>query len=168
MGRRSLPLVRSWLTLTFSEGMLNRKYTEGASSPASLERKMQTQTLYIIRGLPGSGKSTKGEALTPGRCFAADDFFYLLGGGTYAFDPRRLGEAHAHCQASVEAAMRDGGHVSVANTFTQRWEVKPYRVLARRYGYTVQVIHMTEDYGSVHNVPAAAIARMRERWEAVV
>ena len=121
--------------------------------------------LNVIRGLPGSGKSTEGERLTPGRCFAADDFFYMLGGGEYAFDPRRLGEAHAHCQNNVEAAMLDGHPVSVANTFTQAWEVSPYRALARRYGYEVKVIHMTGEWGSIHGVPEAAIARMRERWE---
>lgn len=142
--------------------MRRRLYTLPATEAEAL------RVLYIIRGLPGSGKSTKGEALTPGRCFAADDFFYLLGCGEYAFDPRRLKEAHAHCQDNVEASMRLGRDVSVANTFTQRWEVAPYRALARRYGYTVKVIHMTEDYGSIHGVPEVAIARMRERWHEVV
>jgi hypothetical protein len=55
--------------------------------------------------------------------------------------------------------------MSVANTFTQFWEVKPYLDLADQHDYNVVIIVCTNDFGSTHDVPDDAIERMRERWE---
>jgi predicted kinase len=126
---------------------------------------MRPQTLVICRGLPGSGKSTLAETLAPGFAFAADDYF-TDEEGNYNFDPSKLGEAHNQCARNVKNAMLDGvGVVAVANTFTLRWEADPYFRMAKRYGYSVFVVHCQNDFGNVHGVPEAAIDRMRERWE---
>lgn len=49
-----------------------------------------------------------------------------------------------------------------AASFT-RAEMKPYIEAALRYGCDVEIIEATGDYGSIHNVPAATIERMRAR-----
>lgn len=122
-------------------------------------------TLTIIRGLPGSGKNTLGERLTPGFVYSADDYFTDVD-GTYFFDRTHLDNAHKHCQDTVEGCMRTCGQdMSVANTFTQFWEVKPYLDLADQHDYNVVIIVCTNDFGSTHDVPDDAIERMRERWE---
>ena len=135
--------------------------------------------LVLIRGLPGAGKSTEARrrlnaAPDPARCcwVEADHFFER--GGEYCFDPARLPEAHAACQAEGSRSMRAGLEtVIVSNTFTQAWEMAPYRALADTYGYAVDVVTLY-DGGLTdaalaarceHNVPVAAIARMRARWE---
>lgn len=123
------------------------------------------KNLYIIRGLPGSGKSTFAKTL-PGVHFEADDYF--MHSGVYMFNAKKLPEAHEMCQWQVEVAMlNDHETISVANTFTTRKEMQPYRDLAEKYGYTVVVIKCDGNYGSVHGVPASAIERMRARWEEV-
>ena len=64
-------------------------------------------TLYIIRGLPGSGKSTLGVKLCgEGNTFAADDYFED-DTGVYNFDPTRLKDAHAWCQWAVGFALNN-------------------------------------------------------------
>ena len=67
----------------------------------------------------------------------------------------------------ARASLRAGHNVVVANTFTTCAEMKPYIEAALRYGCDVAIIEAAGDYGSIHNVPAAAIERMRARWEPI-
>lgn len=127
--------------------------------------------LTIVRGLPGSGKSTLANALAAkvtarvALVVEADDYFYR-DTGTYQFDASKLKEAHADCLMRATAALERGMHVFVANTFTQRWEYQPYLDAASRLGVQVEVLEARGAYGSIHNVPAEAMERMRARWEA--
>lgn len=127
------------------------------------------RVLYIVRGLPGSGKSTLGEKLAPEACYAADDYF-TDGDGGYHFNPTQLVWAHTDCQRNVEEDMVGGRvlpvpAIAVCNTFTKKKEAKPYFVLAEKYGYNVFVIHCQNDFGNVHNVPEDVIDKMRARWD---
>src|SRR5690554_7497102 len=62
-----------------------------------------TKTLYIVRGLPGSGKSTLGLKIADIYSFAADDFFDENYGGK--FIPSKLSQAHQWCYQKVRNAM---------------------------------------------------------------
>lgn len=121
--------------------------------------------LILIRGLPGSGKTTAAKAYANAgfvHC-EADHFFEGLNG--YQFDAKKIGDAHAACLDRAIRAMNDARNVVVSNTFTMRWEMKPYIEEAERYGYETSEMVMRGDYGSTHNVPGTAIERMRARWE---
>ena len=86
--------------------------------------------LLIIRGLPGSGKTTVGRKLAGKHCYAADDFYYMLGGGEYAFDPARLPDAHEYCQTLVRCDMaRKVPVIAVTNTFTRSREMEIYFIM---------------------------------------
>lgn len=131
-----------------------------------------TPYLYLIRGLPGTGKSTLGQRLTPGHSYAADDYFVKA--GRYSFDPALLGEAHADCQRRVLLALDQGVSLSVCNTFTQFWEMTPYLNMLPNYPhYRLCVIDLFDQglsdsqlaESNLHGVPAAAIGRMRARYE---
>ena len=77
-------------------------------------------TLYLIRGIPGSGKSTLGNFLAgSGTVFAAieaDDYF--VKDGLYVFDANKLHEAHHWCQTKVDKLLEFGYSVAVTNTST--------------------------------------------------
>ena len=127
---------------------------------------MADKLLVLVRGLPGSGKSTLAKSLVQngGDHFEADMYFYNHA-GEYCFDPRKLSDAHAWCQKSVETSMTEGELIVVSNTFVKQWEMKAYLDFAEQYGYAVQEITVKGDFESIHGVPAAVIARMRNDWE---
>ena len=122
------------------------------------------KTLYIIRGVPGSGKSTWARTQLGIKPFEADDFF--MRDGVYRYQADLVPRAHEFCKRRCENAMQEGVEtIAVANTFTRKWEYSKYLELAEKYGYTV-VIHICKgNYKNVHNVPDDVIAKMRERFE---
>lgn len=134
-----------------------------------------SKVLVIVRGRPGSGKSFVAKKLAPQWCiFEADQFFCDKDEhgnpieDSYAFDAKKIGMAHKDCQERVRHAMhRCVGDTTlvVSNTFTQKWEAKPYIDLAKRYGYEVQLITVQSNFQNVHNVPQESIERMKKRWE---
>ena len=125
-------------------------------------------TLYLIRGLPGTGKSTMAERMASehnGLHFEADTYF-VQPDGTYKFDANKLPLAHAACLDDVQTAMSARAEcIIVSNTFSRQWELAPYRSLAERHGYNVQEITLHHIHGNAHGVPEHTIQKMRERWE---
>lgn len=120
------------------------------------------KTLYIVRGLPGSGKSTYAKSLGIAH-YEAD--MYFMRDGEYKFNPSSLKRAHAWCFNQVEDCMEEGKDVVVSNTFTTVNEIVDYVVLAGEHGYHVEVVEVKTSYGSVHNVPEATLAKMKARWQ---
>lgn len=126
--------------------------------------------LYIIRGLPGSGKSTLAHNLVENYNstvhFEADMFFE--NNGEYRFNPEFISDAHSWCHSNVVKSLLDGFDVAVSNTFTQLWEMKKYLELKDRIpGLTISVMEMTQDFGSVHDVPKETLEKMWKRWEEI-
>lgn len=121
--------------------------------------------LILVRGLPGSGKSTFADLIGGFRC-EADMFF--MEDGVYNFDMNRIKEAHAWCKKECESFMiREKPKVIVSNTFTQEWEMAGYYELAKKYGYKVTsvVVENRHDGKSIHGVPDATLGNMRNRFE---
>jgi predicted kinase len=125
-------------------------------------------SLILIRGLPGSGKSTKAkqiEARTSGftRHLEADMYFIL--GDEYIFDTSKLGKAHEWCQQMTKDYLKRGFNVVVSNTFTTLKEIKPYEHIAKDLGVNLEVYQMNNSFKSIHDVPEETINRMKTRWQ---
>jgi predicted kinase len=130
--------------------------------------------LILLRGVPGSGKTTLGEIIldTPGsnntnNVLSADDFF-MDENGNYNFDPTKLREAHNECQLKCAERMKLQLYkIVVANTFTQDWEMKPYFEMGERYKYRVHTVIVENRHGNtnIHNVPSEKIEQMKNRFE---
>jgi predicted kinase len=122
--------------------------------------------LILIRGLPGSGKSTMATKMVVEQGyvhFEADQYF--VEDGVYTFDYTRIKEAHMWCQVATRAALTEGKLVVVSNTFTQRWELQPYLDMVHDLGVVVTIVIATGDYRNIHGVPEEVIQRMKDRWE---
>ena len=125
--------------------------------------KVPEQGLVLIRGLPGSGKTTIAENCFPDHVCCEADHYFMTDNG-YVFDHSKLGDAHAACYEKARRCLQLGLSVVVANTFTTKWEIEPYFKLAKECGVGVKVIVAKGTFGSEHNVPEHTIQRMKERW----
>lgn len=146
---------RQYLHQTLNENDLPT--TEG-SSPKP--------TLFLIRGMPGSGKSTLAKSLVQPDNHFENDQFWMTPDGKYNFDSARRAEAHADTLARTsERLTNTKSDVAVSNTFTQVRELQPYLDLAKHHGWNTQIIRMTGNHGSIHDVPPDTIDQMKKRFE---
>ena len=122
--------------------------------------------LVLIRGLPGSGKSTYAKKLD---CihYEADQFFETEA-GEYVYDITLIAVAHDWCFSKTVRALRRGHDVVVSNTFTKLWELNRYlEIPAMLPDVEIEIVEMKTQYGTIHNVPADKLAIMAARWEEI-
>lgn len=139
----------------------------------------------IMRGVSGSGKSTRAKELLKeffetnpdGQALicSADDFFMNHATGNYEFNSKLLSQAHAWCRGKFTACLELGlDLVILDNTNTQYWEFQPYVELAKEFGYKVNLNRVGKlDDSSLktyanrnkHGVPLEVIQKQAKRFE---
>jgi predicted kinase len=125
--------------------------------------------LYLVRGLPGSGKSTFAQELAGGldcNHFEHDKYLYT-DEGEYLWTEKRMAYAYRQCLRDTEETMADGEPVVVSNVFPTSKSLKNYRKLAEKYGYRVTYIVVENRRGgtNIHDVPQEALDNMREAFQ---
>ena len=130
--------------------------------------------LFVVRGLPGSGKSTFATHIWNEYAVCEADKFFYDKEGNYNFDPTKLKESHAWCRQEVETRMIDHQNneqyypeIAVSNTFTQEWEMEEYFKLAEKYNYKVVSLIVENRHGgkNVHGVPDDKLEIMKNRFQ---
>lgn len=123
-----------------------------------------TPSIVLIRGLPGSGKTTMAKLMT-GHTHCEADMFFVDATGQYQYDSTRVAQAHEWCREKVRQALLRYENVVVSNTFSRLREMEPYLAIAKEFGIVPQVIEATGKWKNVHDVPEERIEQMRQRWE---
>ena len=126
--------------------------------------------LIIVRGLPGSGKSTHAKhnlirIQDWDKTVHLETDMYFIKNGVYQFDGNLIKKAHEWCYKTTEVFLNQKYNVVVSNTFTQKWEFDKYLTLAEELGIPYKVIRMTGNYGNIHDVPEDILKRMADRFE---
>jgi predicted kinase len=127
---------------------------------------------YIMRGVPGSGKSTVAKMIAGGigKIHSTDDLFYTE--GEYHFDPAKLSDYHeknfrAFCQSLEEK----NPVVICDNTNIKRWYFARYVEVAKKSGYMVVFVvlpHPDPEIAAkrnLHKVTSDKIRKMIFDWE---
>jgi predicted kinase len=131
------------------------------------------KTVYIMMGVPGSGKSTWIRSNISDRyATVSADHFFEDAKENYTFNPGKLHLAHKQCfdRYSEALANPEIDTVVVDNTNTKRQFIQPYILEAQRAGCCVVIVAIIADVAgaamrNVHGVPLATIERMHSEMQ---
>ena len=123
-------------------------------------------SVVIVRGLPGSGKTTYAKTKYPLFEYIDADQYFTDADGEYKFDLYSLDDAHSYCFSRFSDTLEKNQNVVVANTFTTYMDIKPYIELSQKYKISnILIIRLTTQYDSIHSVPDFVMQKMLDRWE---
>ncbi len=150
---------------------------------------------FIMRGLPGSGKSTIAEQIARGSglgefwlennvkyygtkndpplaAIHSTDNYFVNENGVYRFVPKDLKKHHRQNQLAFRDSLEKEIPIVICdNTNSTVWEFDKYLYEAKFFEYVVSVIAIphpkieVSEKRNIHGVPKESIRQMKKRWE---
>ena len=125
-------------------------------------------SVVLMRGLPGSGKSSWIQA-QPGLKFICSADNYRMRHGTYVYKKEEDQAAHGECLKSYAQFLQVGcpDTLYVDNTNTTIIELAPYVKLAEAYNVPYKIVYLYCDLvfaykRNIHSVPMATMIQMQQ------
>lgn len=130
-----------------------------------MESKSKDHVLIIVRGLPGSGKSTFVRNTYPDMLNVEIDKIHVKD-GVYKFDKNDLFKGIDMCLKTTKDWISAGCDVVVSNTFIKREHIEDYKKIADENNARFIVFRMVGGYfKSIHDVPDYTMAKMTYEFE---
>jgi predicted kinase len=133
----------------------------------------KSQNIILLRGLPGSGKTTFADLLSENGKYPvySVDHYFTDEAGNYKFNHLENHLAYDECIRNTITAVQSGiEKIIVDNTFTIEWEMEPYFKIASENGCRIFVLTVENRHGStnVHGISEEQIRKMEEKYKVVL
>ena len=131
---------------------------------------IKNRALILLRGLPGSGKTTLADILNEKDkypVFSIDDYFMDKKTGEYKFEYDKNHLAYKQCEEKVRSCMeKKHKKIFVHNTFTLEWELEPYFIMASEFNYWIFVVTVENRHNGLneHDISVEQIRKMAEKY----
>ena len=130
--------------------------------PVEEEEVYSQPKLLILRGAPGSGKTTLANAKFDGWTVCSADDYFIDKNGNYKFDARQLQLAHDSCFRRTVSALEQGMNVVIDNTNKSVWEFKRYLEIPY---VEIKIYRVASQYKSTKSIPDSVIKRYNDEYQ---
>lgn len=137
----------------------------------SMPEIVNVRSLIILRGLPGSGKTTLATILSEDNKYPAlsiDDFFTDPVTGNYNFDFEKNHLAYKTCEENTNSWMKNKAEkIFLHNVFSMEWEMEPYFKMAAENNYRIFVLTVENRHGNknTHEISDEQMKKMAEKFK---
>lgn len=134
----------------------------------------EERSLIILRGLPGSGKTTLAGLLSENGKYpihSIDSYFEDPVTGEYKFEFEKNHLAYKACEDAARNSMENGiSKIFIDNAFTLEWEIEPYFKLAKEFRYKIFVVTVENRHGSknIHDIADDQLRKMAEKYKVIL